>query len=57
MNEILKKYVTNISYSLSLSRYDFELFNYSATSYFNIAKSKELDMPEESAVLLGKPLT
>ncbi|KAI8115512.1 Carbohydrate sulfotransferase 9 [Lucilia cuprina] len=36
-------------------RYDFELFNYSATSYFNIAKAKELDIPEEAAALLGKP--
>lgn len=37
-------------------RYDFELFNYSATSYFNIARAKELDIPEEAAILLGKPL-
>ncbi|XP_073843238.1 carbohydrate sulfotransferase 11 isoform X1 [Musca autumnalis] len=36
-------------------RYDFELFNYSATSYFNIARSNEEDIPEEPVLLLGKP--
>ncbi|KAI9586778.1 hypothetical protein GQX74_002625 [Glossina fuscipes] len=38
-------------------RYDFELFDYSVASYYNIAKPNEIKIPEAAAVALGKVST
>lgn len=41
----------------SYDRYDFELFDYSVASYYNIAKPNEIKIPEAAAIALGKVST